>query len=159
MRGWLNHAGAKAAAAAVAVFALGATAYAAYGYATEADLGAVTPLAGANVRSATPAISIDVSNAGSLGRYTLRVDGRDVTTKSSMTGGAIRLDGVRLADGRHTVSVRATGDGMFAGEPRPLMGLHRRHPRAAASDRGAPERLGARRTRSRSRATRSRACT
>ena len=58
--GWLNSAGAKAAAAAVAVVALGATAYAAYGYSTEAGLGAFTPLAGANVRSATPAISIDV---------------------------------------------------------------------------------------------------
>ena len=114
--GWLNSAGAKAAAAAVAVVTLGATAYAAYGYSTEADLGAFTPRAGATVRSATPAISIDVTNAGNLGRYTLRVDGRDVTTRSSMSGRAITLDGVRLADGRHTVSVNATRNGMFAGD-------------------------------------------
>ena len=107
---------AKAAAAAVAVVALGATAYAAYGYSTEAGLGAFTPLAGATVRSATPAISIDVRNAGNLSLYTLRVDGRDVTTRSSMSGRAITLDGVRLADGRHTVSVNATRDGMFAGD-------------------------------------------
>jgi lipoprotein-anchoring transpeptidase ErfK/SrfK len=113
--GGLNSAGAKAAAAAVAAVVAGAGAYAAYGYSTRADLGPVTPLAGANVASAKPAISIGVSNAGNLGRYTLRVDSRDVTTSSSLTGGAIRLGGMRLADGRHTVSVKATGDGMFAG--------------------------------------------
>jgi lipoprotein-anchoring transpeptidase ErfK/SrfK len=111
--GGLNSAGAKAAAAAVAAVFAGAGAYAAYGYSTRAELGSVTPLAGANVPSAKPAISIGVSNAGHLGRYTLRVDGRDVTTASSLTGGAIRLDGMRLADGRHTVSVKTTGDGMF----------------------------------------------
>ena len=115
MGGWLNSAGAKASAAAVAAVAVGVGAYAAYAYSAEAELGAVTPLAGAEVRSATPAISIGVSNAGNLGRYTLRVDGRDVTTASSMTGGAIRLDGIRLGDGRHTVSVKATGDGMLGG--------------------------------------------
>jgi lipoprotein-anchoring transpeptidase ErfK/SrfK len=111
--GGLNSAGAKAAAAAVAAVVAGAGAYAAYGYSTRADLGAVTPLAGANVASAKPAISIGVSNPGNLGRYTLRVDSRDVTTASSMTGGVIRLDGMRLTDGRHTVSVKASGDGMF----------------------------------------------
>jgi lipoprotein-anchoring transpeptidase ErfK/SrfK len=111
--GGLNSAGAKAAAAAVAAVFAGAGAYAAYGYSTRADLGPVTPRAGANVPSAKPTISIGVSNAGSLGRYTLRVDGRDVTTSSSLTRGAIRLDGMRLADGRHTVSVKAAGDGMF----------------------------------------------
>jgi hypothetical protein len=111
--GGLKSAGAKAAAVATAVVVAGAGAYAAYGYSTKADLGAVTPRAGANVGSARPAISIGVSNAGHLGRYTLRVDGRDVTTASSLTGGAIRLAGVRLVDGRHTVSIKASGDGRF----------------------------------------------
>jgi hypothetical protein len=115
MGGWLHSVGAKAAAGAVAVAALGAIGFAAYGYFTEASLGAVSPLAGASVRSATPAISVDVSNAGHLGRYTLRVDGRDVTTASSMAHGAIRLDGVHLRDGRHTVSVTAHGNGAFGG--------------------------------------------
>jgi hypothetical protein len=115
MGGWLHSAGAKAAAGAVAVAALGAIGFAAYGYFTEASLGAVSPLAGASVRSATPAISVDVSNAGHLGRYTVRVDGRDVTTASSMAHGAIRLDGVHLRDGRHTVSVTAHGNGAFGG--------------------------------------------
>jgi hypothetical protein len=115
MGGWLHSAGAKAAAGAVAVAALGAIGFAAYGYFTEASLGAVSPLAGASVRSATPAISVDVSNAGHLGRYTVRVDGRDVTTASSMAHGAIRLDGVHLRDGRHTVSVTAHGNDAFGG--------------------------------------------
>jgi hypothetical protein len=115
MGGWLHSAGAKAAAGAVAVAALGAIGFAAYGYFTEASLGAVSPLAGASVPSATPAISVDVSNAGHLGRYTVRVDGRDVTTASSMAHGAIRLDGVHLRDGRHTVSVTAHGNGAFGG--------------------------------------------
>jgi hypothetical protein len=115
MGGWLKSAGAKASAAAVAAVAVVFGGYAAYGYSTKADLGAVTPHAGANVRSARPAILISVSNAGNLGRYTLRVDRRDVTTASSLTGGAIRVDGMRLGEGRHTISVKATGDGMFGG--------------------------------------------
>jgi L,D-transpeptidase catalytic domain/Putative peptidoglycan binding domain/Bacterial Ig domain len=115
MGGWLHSAGAKAAAAAAAVVATGAAGYAAYGYSTTASLGAVWPRAGASVRSATPDIAIHVSNADNLGRYTLRIDGRDLTTASSMAGGAIRLVGVHLPDGRHTVTVTATGDGVFGG--------------------------------------------
>ena len=115
MGGWLNSAGAKVAVGAVVVVAVGAVGFVAYGYSTKASFGAVSPLAGASVRSATPDISIRVSNAGHLGRYTLRVDGRDLTTASSMAGGAIRLTGAHLPDGRHTVSVIAQGDGTFAG--------------------------------------------
>jgi len=96
MGGWLNSAGAKVAVGAVAVVAVGAVGVVAYGYSTKAGFGAVSPLAGASVRSATPDISIRVSNAGHLGRYTLRVDGRDLTTASSMAGGAIRLTGAHL---------------------------------------------------------------
>jgi peptidoglycan hydrolase-like protein with peptidoglycan-binding domain len=112
---WLHSAGAKAAAGATAVVAVGAFGFAAYGYSARAGLGAVSPQAGASVRSAAPAISVGISNPGSLGRYTLQVDGRDVTTASSLSDGAIRLDGVRLGDGRHTVSVTATGEGVFGG--------------------------------------------
>ena len=115
MGGWLNSAGAKVAVGAVAVVAVGAVGFVAYGYSTKASLGAISPMAGTSVRSATPDISIRVSNAGHLGRYTLRVDGRDLTTASSMAGGAIRLTGAHLPDGRHTVSVVAQGDGTFAG--------------------------------------------
>jgi len=100
MGGWLNSAGAKVAVGAVAVVAVGAVGVVAYGYSTKAGFGAVSPLAGASVRSATPDISIRVSNAGHLGRYTLRVDGRDLTTASSMAGGAIRLTGAVAAHAR-----------------------------------------------------------
>ena len=110
---WLHSAGAKAAAGAAAAVVVGVTAVAAYGLSSRADLGAVTPLAGANVKSATPPISVGVSNASHLGRYTLRIDGRDVTTQSSLSGGSIQLAGMHLDDGRHTVSVRATGDGFL----------------------------------------------
>jgi lipoprotein-anchoring transpeptidase ErfK/SrfK len=112
---WLHSAGAKAAAGAAAVVVAGAAAYTAYGYSTRADLGAVAPAAGTTVRSAAPAVSIRVSHAGNLGRYTLRVDGRDVTTSSTLTAGTIRLEGLHLRDGRHTVSVRASSDGVFGG--------------------------------------------
>jgi len=73
---WLHSAGAKAAAGAAAAVVVGVTAVAAYGLSSRADLGAVTPLAGANIKSATPPISVGVSNASHLGRYTLRIDGR-----------------------------------------------------------------------------------
>jgi hypothetical protein len=112
---WLNSVRAKAAAGVAAAVVLGAGAYAAYGYSSRADLGAFRPSASASVRSHTPAISIGVANAGNLGRYTMRLDGRDVTTQSSISDGAIRLDGVRLRDGHHTVSVAAAGDGVFGG--------------------------------------------
>jgi len=112
---WLHSAGAKAAAGAAVAVAIGAAGFAAYALSTRADLGAVAPFAGASVRSATPAISVGVSNAGNLGRYTLRIDGRDVTARSSLSSGLIRLAGMHLHDGRHTVSVRATGDGLFGG--------------------------------------------
>ena len=112
---WLHSAGAKAAAGAAVAVAVGAGAYLAYGYSTRAALGAVTPSRSASVRTHAPAISIGIRNAGNLGRYTLLVDGRDVTTESSISRGAIRLRGVRLHDGRHTVSVRAAGEGVFGG--------------------------------------------
>src|SRR5436190_1280038 len=110
---WLHSAGAKAAAGAAAAAVVGAGAFTAYGYSTRADLGAVTPGPGASVRSATPEISVGVRNARNLGRYTVRVDGRDVTTSSSLTAAMIRLQGLHLRDGRHTVSVRASSDGVF----------------------------------------------
>jgi peptidoglycan hydrolase-like protein with peptidoglycan-binding domain len=112
---WLHSAGAKAAAGVAAAVVIGGAAYTAYGYSTRADLGAVSPAAGKSVRSATPAISIAVTNAGNLGRYTLLVDGRDVTTQSALAAGTISLQGVHLRDGRHTVSVRASSDGVFGG--------------------------------------------
>ncbi|MGH3076316.1 MAG: Ig-like domain-containing protein, partial [Gaiellales bacterium] len=115
MGGWLNSAGAKVAVGAVAVVAVGAVGVVAYGYSTKASFGAVSPLAGTSVRSPTPDISVRVSNVAHLGRYTLRVDGRDLTTASSVAGGAIRLTGAHLPDGRHTVSVTAKGDGTFGG--------------------------------------------
>ena len=112
---WPHSVGAKAAAGAAALVVIGAGAYAAYGYSTRAGLGAVKPASGAYVRSHTPAISIHVSNASNLDRYTLRIDGRDVTAESAIAGSAIHLSGVRLHDGRHAVSVRASGSGAFGG--------------------------------------------
>jgi peptidoglycan hydrolase-like protein with peptidoglycan-binding domain len=109
---WLHSAGAKATAGAAAAVVV-AGGFAGYALSTRPDLGAVTPLAGTSVRSASPAISVGVANAGNLGRYRLRVDGRDVTTRSSLADGSIRLHGVHLRDGRHTVTVRATGGGLF----------------------------------------------
>ena len=112
---WLHSAGAKAAAGAAAVVVVGAGAFTAYGYSTRADLGAVTPAAGKSVRSASPEITVGVRNARNLGRYTLRVDGRDVTTSSALAAGTITLQGLHLRDGRHTVSLRASSDGVFGG--------------------------------------------
>jgi lipoprotein-anchoring transpeptidase ErfK/SrfK len=111
----LHSAGAKAAAGAAVAVVVGAGGYLGYGYSTRPALGAVTPVASGNVRTHAPAISIGIRNAGNLGRYTLLVDGSDVTIESSISGGAIRLNGVRLPDGRHTVSVRAAGEGVFGG--------------------------------------------
>jgi len=112
---WLHSVGAKAAAGAATVVVIGAGGYAAYGYSTRADLGAMTPASGAYVRSHAPAISIHVTNAADLERYTLRIDGRDVTARSSLADSAIHLSGVRLHDGRHTVSVDASRGGAFGG--------------------------------------------
>src|SRR6266542_3038595 len=111
MRRWLQSAGIRVAVAGTAALAaVGGVGFAAYAYTTTAHLGATTPGAGAEVSARRPAIAIQVSHASRLGRYTLIVDGRDLTTRTSLAGGAIRLGGVRLTDGRHTVSVRATSD-------------------------------------------------
>ncbi|HYX85759.1 MAG TPA: L,D-transpeptidase family protein [Gaiellales bacterium] len=116
MRGWPRRAPVRVALlAGAAVVAAAAIGYAAYAYSTTARLGAVSPAAGAQVARPAPVIAVRVSHAARLGRYRLTIDGADMTTESMLAGGAIRLSGVRLGNGRHTVSLRASSAGMFGG--------------------------------------------
>jgi lipoprotein-anchoring transpeptidase ErfK/SrfK len=84
-------------------------------YAGTPRIGSVTPGPGGWARQHTPKIAIHVDNAGALRSYTVTVDGKPVTADTTRSGDALVVSGVPIADGRHTVVVRASAGGLFGG--------------------------------------------
>jgi lipoprotein-anchoring transpeptidase ErfK/SrfK len=102
----------------VATIAVAAGAWLGTAYAGTARLRDVSPGPNDWTNRSTPDIVLRVDNVSGLKRYSVAIDGRSVTDHVERRGDGLVVAGVRLADGRHRVSVEATAAGIFGGEIR-----------------------------------------
>ncbi len=103
-----------AAVTAVAAAMLAAVTWLSVAYAGAARFGDVSPGPGASTNQRTPRILLNVDHPSALTRYTVTIDGLDVTDHVRQKSSGL-VEGVPLADGSHSVQIRAHASGLFGG--------------------------------------------
>jgi lipoprotein-anchoring transpeptidase ErfK/SrfK len=74
---------------------------------------AVTPGAGAYVKNASTRVVLDVHGLSHLSNVRITLDGKDITARSTDSGGRYVFSTGALKDGEHTVSFRATSSNLL----------------------------------------------
>jgi hypothetical protein len=95
---------------------VGAATWLSVAYANAARLGSVSPGPGVSTNQHTPRIVLNVDHASTLTSYTVTIDRLDVTQHVVREGSGLVVEGVPLADGPHSVRIRAHASGLFGGE-------------------------------------------
>jgi lipoprotein-anchoring transpeptidase ErfK/SrfK len=98
----------------VAVAAVAAAgAYAATQYSERPSVGALEVPSGPVLRTTTPTLRIAVSHASRLKGLSVFVDGAPIASDLVRGDGVIAMKLAKLPQGQHTISLRATDDGLF----------------------------------------------
>jgi lipoprotein-anchoring transpeptidase ErfK/SrfK len=98
----------------VAVLAAGG-AYAAAQYSDRPSVGALEVPSGPLLRTTTPTLRLAVSHESRLKQFAVFVDGTAITSDLVRGDGVIAMKLPKLGQGQHTVSLRASDDGLFGG--------------------------------------------